>query len=426
MTHVRYRILALLFGVSFVNYLLRNNLSIVLPSIRAEFEFSNEQIGWILASFNIAYTVFQVPGGIFGDRVGPRRAFLFLAIAWGLITAATGFVPALMGASAAAVLVGLMVARALMGVTDAPMFPVAAGTIANWFPPGHWAFPNAMLSSGLALGQAATGPVVTTLITFFGWRGSFLSLAPLGFAIALAWWFGARDAPQEHRATDEAERAFIRHGRALLPQAAPALAWHQVLLKRDVLLLAASYFCMNFVFLMFSQWLFQYLVEERGFSLLEGGLMYAAPFVVGAVFASVGGLTCDFLCRQIGPRWGCRLPAIAALLMVAWLLLAGARAPDPYVAVALLSLCFGFTQFTEGIYWSAATYASEPHTAMATGVLNTGGNITGFLAPAVGILLDRFGWMTTFAAGSAFAIMAALLWLTVSLAPRVRAATIPA
>ena len=75
------------------------------------------------------------------------------------------------------------------------------------------------------------------------------------------------------------------------------------------------------------------------------------------------------------------------------LLLAGAySAGSAYVAVALLSLCFGFTQFTEGPFWEASTYVAGPHTASATGVLNTGGNIAGFLAPVVGIMLDRFGW----------------------------------
>jgi ACS family glucarate transporter-like MFS transporter len=421
MTHVRYRILGLLFGVSFVNYLLRNNFSVALPAIREEFQFTHEQVGWLLLAFNVAYAVAQVPGGMFGDRFGPRRAFLVLGIAWGAITLLTGFVPALMGGSAIAVLLGLAVARALMGVTHAPMFPVGAGTISNWFPPGHWAFPNASLSAGLGLGQAATGPVVSTLIHLFGWRGSFVALAPLGALMAALWWWYARDTPAQHPRVNSAEREFAAGGRIeRRTGAAPAGSWLKVLGQRNVLLLAASYFSMNFVFLMFSQWLFQYLVEERKFSLLEGGWMYAAPFVVGAVFAVLGGATCDALCRRIGPRWGCRLPAMVALILVAVLLLAGSRAPDPYVAVALLSLCFGFTQFTEGIYWSATTYASEPNTALGTGILNTGGNITGFLAPFVGILLDRVGWLPTFAVGSGFAILAAVLWLGVSLAPRPR------
>ena len=82
---------------------------------------------------------------------------------------------------------------------------------------------------------------------------------------------------------------------------------------------------MNYVFYIFSQWLFTYLVEERGFTLLESGFLYAMPFMVGAVLAAIGGAVCDALCKRIGPRWGCRLPAVVGLLLVAVLLLAGAQ-----------------------------------------------------------------------------------------------------
>ena len=139
--------------------------------------------------------------------------------------------------------------------------------------------------------------------------------------------------------------------------------------------------------------------------------------MAGAGLAAAGGATCDFLCRRIGAKWGCRLPAIVGLSLVAVLLLAGAKSPDPYVAVILLSLCFGFTQFTEGPFWAASTYVAGPHTASATGVLNTGGNLAGFLTPVVGVMLDRLGWLPTLASGSLFAAVAAALWLFIRIEP---------
>jgi ACS family glucarate transporter-like MFS transporter len=184
-----------------------------------------------------------------------------------------------------------------------------------------------------------------------------------------------------------------------------------VLVQRDVLLLAGSYFCMNYVFYMFAQWLFTYLVEARGFTLLESGFLYVLPFAVGAALAAAGGLTCDALCRRIGARWGCRLPAMTGLLFVAVFLLAGAYAANAYLAVVLLTLCFGFTQFTEGAFWSASTYAAGPHTSTATGMMNTGGNAPGLLAPVVGMMVDQLGWLPTLASGSVFAIAGAVMWV---------------
>jgi ACS family glucarate transporter-like MFS transporter len=412
---IRYRILGLLFVLSFVNYLLRNNLSVVLPSIHEEFGFSNAELGWILGSFNIAYALFQIPGGIFGDVAGPRRALTIIAVTWGVLTAATGFVPGLLFASTTGAMVALMVVRFLMGVANAPMFPVAAGAFASWFPVGNWAFPNAVLSSGLTLGQASLGPLVTMLIIQFGWRGSFYILAPIGLLAGAWWWWYGRDAPAQHRAVSAEEIALIEAGRAPVA-AAGRDSWRTVLRNRDILLLAASYFSMNYTFYIFSNWLFIYLVEERHFSLLESGFLYALPFIVGAILAAVGGVVCDVLCRHVGPRWGCRLPGIGGLVMVAWLLLAGAASADPLTAVALLSLCFGFTQFTEGAYWQGTTYAAGPHTATASGVLNTGGNLAGFLAPLVGFLVDQFGWWTALVTGSGFAVFGALLWLLIDAA----------
>jgi ACS family glucarate transporter-like MFS transporter len=415
---VRYRILAVLFVLSIVNYLLRNNLSIAIPSIRQDHGFSSTELGWILGSFNFTYALFQVPGGIWGDRHGPRVALAIIAITWGVLTFLTGYVPGLMAASATGAMVSLVAVRLLMGIANAPLFPVMARCFADWFPSGGWAFPNAVSSVGLVLGQAMLGPLVTWLILQFGWRESFYVLAPLGLFAGAWWYWYGRDAAAQHPSVSREEVEFVMRGRA--PEnAEPADGtprpadggWRSVLMQRDVLLLAASYFCMNYVFYMFAQWLFTYLVEARGFSLLESGFLYALPFAVGATLAAIGGLTCDALCRRAGPRWGCRLTAMTGLSLVAVFLLAGAYAKNPYTAVALLSLCFGCTQFTEGAFWSAATYAGGSHTSTSTGVMNTGGNAAGFLAPVVGAMVDHLGWLATLASGSVFALVGAALWL---------------
>jgi MFS transporter, ACS family, glucarate transporter len=415
---VRYRILGVLFVLSFVNYLLRNNLSIAIPSIQDEFSFSNAEIGWILASFNYSYALLQVPGGIFGQVYGPRRALTLIALSWGVLTFLTGFVPALMAASATGTMVSLFVVRLFLGATNAPLFPITAGAFANWFAEGRWAFPNAVLSVGLVLGQAAIGPIVTALIVRYGWRESFYLLAPFGLLIGAWWYWYGRDRPAQHPAISAEEVQLIEGNRpAVAPETRERGGRRRMLMHRDVLLLAASYFCMNYVFYMFAQWLFTYLVKARGFSLLESGWLYMVPFVTGAVLAALGGLTCDELCKRIGATWGCRLPAMSGLALVAVLLIAGLYASNPYVGVALLSLCFGFTQFTEGAFWSASTYVAGRQTSAATGVMNTGGNAAGFLAPVVGLMVDHLGWLVTLASGSIFALIGAALWLLIRIRP---------
>jgi MFS family permease len=194
-----------------------------------------------------------------------------------VLTFLTGFIPTLFAASATGVMVSLCITRLLLGATNAPIFPVMAGAFARWFPEGGWGFPNGATSVGLALGQAAIGPIVTMLIVHYGWRGSFYVFAPLGLLIGAWWYWYARDRPAQHPAITAEEVRLIEGDRPQEPALRERGAWRHMLVHRDVLLIATSYFCMNYVFYMFAQWLFTYLVEARGFSLLESGWLYVLP-----------------------------------------------------------------------------------------------------------------------------------------------------
>ena len=415
-TNVRWVILALLFTVSFVAYVLRTNMSIAGESIMAELGLSKIQLGMVLSAFAWGYAIFQFPGGIFGDIVGSRRALSVITVLWGILTLATGLVPGTALASTSFILASLIGLRFLIGVAQAPLFPVfGGGTIGRWFPVSGWALPNGLASTGLTLGAAVTAPLVAWLMEKLGWRESFLITAPLAFLIAGAWWWYGRDDPADHPGVGKHELDLINAGRPSLDTVVDdKAAWKRVLKNREILLLAASYFCMNYVFFIFFNWFFIYLVDVRQFEIMKGGFFAAAPWLVGALAATVGGLWCDRLCKRLGPRWGCRIPGIVGLSLVAGLLLFGATAKNPYVAVALLSLSFGCTQLTEGAYWAASISVAGKHASAAAGVLNTGGNVVGGIgALLVPITAEAFGWVPALATGSVFAILGVGLWLLI-------------
>ncbi len=237
----------------------------------------------------------------------------------------------------------------------------------------------------------------------------------LAFLIAGVWWWYARDNPADHPRVSKKELVLINANRLSPEQIiANRSAWKRVLKNRNILLLAASYFCMNYVFYIFFNWFFIYLVDVREFKIMEGGYFAAAPWMVGAVAASVGGLWCDRLCKRFGPRWGCRIPGIVGLSLAAGLLFLGATAKDPYLAVVFLSLSFGCTQLTEGAYWTAAIFVSGKHASAGTGVMNTGGNVVGGIgALLVPITAEAFGWVPALATGSVFAMIGVGLWFFV-------------
>jgi ACS family glucarate transporter-like MFS transporter len=412
---VRWRILALLFVISFASYLYRYNLSTSGMAVRDELGLSDTQLGMMLSVFAWGYMLFQFPGGIFGQLLGTRRAMTIMVSAWGAITLLCGMLPGTQAQTTALVAGELVLLRFLMGVVQAPLFPVVASNIASWFPVARWALPNGLTSVGATLGAAATPALIAWLVSDFGWRASFYLTALPTIALAALWWWYARDKPSQHRSVSKTELALIRAGRIPQPEHPPMAALLGRLMRnREVMLLACSYFCMNWVWYIFFSWLMVYLVDVRGFSIINAGLLAAAPWIAGSFGAGLGGEACDRLCKRLGPRWGCRIPAMAGLAGSAVLMTTGAFAADPYIAVLVLSLCYACNQFTEGAYWQASIFVGGNYTAAATGILNTGGNLAGVVAtPMTAVLFEHFGWPVALATGSLFALMGAGLWLLV-------------
>jgi ACS family glucarate transporter-like MFS transporter len=411
---VRWRVLGLIVVISFAAYVLRTNLSIVGPAMVAELGLSELQLGQVFSAFALGYTLFQFPGGLLGDRVGPRLAVTVMALAWGVLTLACGLLPDATTLSAASILTLLIVLRFLMGVVQAPIFPVmTGGMVANWFPVSGWGFPNGLSSAGLNLGGAATAPLVVWLMASAGWRGSFLWSAPAALALAGVWWWYTRDYPRQHAGVRPAELALIEAGRP------PALAtvrergvWKACLRNREIALLTSSYFCMNYVFYLFFNWFFYYLVVVRGFDQQQAAGLAATQWVVGTLGALLGGLLCDGLLRRFGPRRGAPILPVVGLLASAGLLVAGAWTSQPLLAVGLLAACFGCTQLTEASFWATTIAVAGRHASAAAGVLNTGGTLAGVLgALLVPLTAEALGWSWAIGSGALAALLGAALWL---------------
>jgi ACS family glucarate transporter-like MFS transporter len=169
---------------------------------------------------------------------------------------------------------------------------------------------------------------------------------------------------------------------------------------------------MNYVFYLFFNWFFFYLVDVKGFSASDAGFLTAALWVLGAIGATAGGLVCDQMVRHFGLRYGPRRMVATSLVLSAIFLAVGAVADNPMFAIVMLCICFAFNQLTEAPFWVATMAVSGRHAPVATGVLNTGGNLPGFLG---GMLVPAtagwFGWPVAIITGSLFALIGAGLWL---------------
>lgn len=414
-TFVRWRVFVILAMASFVAYVLRSDISIAAPSMMLELGLSELEWGWVIAAFTTSYAIFQFPGGIFGDKVGPRKALAVIASLWSVAMLLTVLVPDPAVASGAMILVSLMAARFLVGIVQAPIFPVINTTISRWFPVGGWALPTGLSSTGLTLGFAAAAPVMAWLIAEFGWRTAFTMVAPLGFVVSALWWWYARDDPAEHPSINEAEVELIKAKRtaAVMTPINPP-GWVRILKNRNIILLTASYFCSNFVFYSTFSWFYYYAVTVREFDTATASYVTSTQWIAGAAGAALGGWLCDHLVRKYGLRWGSRWPIIVGQTGCAVFLVIGAFHDNAVIAVSFLALCFFFQQITEGSYWSTSIAIGNQLAGAAGGVLNTGANAMGILnALLVPWIALTFSWQVAVASGALFSILALVLLMFV-------------
>ena len=408
---IRWRIFSLLFGFGFLAYLQQKSITVTAEPMMPELGLSHFQISMIEWAFVLGYGLFQLPGGIFGQRLGARRTFVIVGIGAFLATVATPLAPYWF--TGAGLFAALLLLQLLLGCSQAAIFPLSAGVFEVWFPPRRWASVQGLQTMGLGLGAAFTPPLIANLMTRMGWQHALLwASLPAVVLIALWAWYG-RNSPREHPSVTAKELAEIG-GQSITPVDANISGRQllKILTNRNVLLLGISYLCMNYSFYLLSNWVFLYLVEERKFSVLESGWLASTPPLAAAVGAGVGGLITGALCVRFGNRWGYRLMPLFAMPLAAVLLLVSVDAANPYLAVAGLACCFAAVELNEGAYWGAAMTVGRGETMAVSGVMNTGGNLGGIIGiPIIGYLAGEHLWRTAFVIGAGFAVASAVAWL---------------
>jgi ACS family glucarate transporter-like MFS transporter len=408
---IRWRIFSLLFGFGFLAYFQQKSITVAAAQMMPDLHLTQFQISLIEFGFVVGYALFQLPGGVFGQRQGARRTFVIIGLGAFAATIGMPLAPYLLEGTG--LFVALLAVQLLLGCSQAAIFPVCAGVFEVWFPPRQWTSVQGLQTMGLGLGAALTPPLVATLMSIMGWQRAllWLSLPAVGL-IALWAWYG-RNSPREHPSMSAQELTEI--GSQELAPVDAKINFKQllnILKNRNVLLLALSYLCMNYSFYLLSNWVFLYLVQERHFSILESGWLASVPPLASAAGAGAGGLITGYLCRRVGNRWGYRLVPMIAMPIAGVLLLISVNVANPYLALAGLATCFAAVELNEGAYWGAAMTVGRGDTMAASGVMNTGGNLGGIIGiPIIGYLSGEHLWHAAFVLGAVFSVACAIAWL---------------
>ncbi len=389
------------------------NISVTSRLMMSELQFSKIEMGEIFSAFMLGYAIFQIPWGILGDRFGPRRVLTLAAILWGITTLLTGLGPGLWVPAGIASFSWLLVVRFLLGVGEAAAFPLAARAIASWMPPSIRAGAFSVVVFGTAAGSAITAPLVSWLMVRTGWRASFYVCSALAFVLAMLWNHASKLAALSENSILKEQTPKAAATKIAVDHATAAAShWWKLLRDRNLGLICISYFLDSYTMFMFVFWFYLYLIEKRGFSVLQSGLYTSLPFIVAMLFVPISGHLCDRLSVQLGPHLGRRIIGAGGLVLAAVFLLIGLRLNSPVEAIIGLSLSVGFLLSTEPAFWSASMDLSPSNVGAAGGIMNTAGNLGGVVSTAlVPVLIKHFGWTIAFGSASALALCGAILWL---------------
>ncbi len=367
----------------------------------ADLHLDKIQMGQVFSAFMVGYALFQVPWGASGDRLGAGRTLTVAALLWSATTLLTGLVPGVLVPAGLASLVALMIVRFALGVGEAAAYPLASRAIASWLPASSRAQSFSWLIVAAAAGSAFTPPLVSWVMVHLGWRPSFYLGALVALALAI-WW---RQSAGSRLDGELSGKTVADAGGA---------SWRAALRNRDVALLSASYFLDSYLLFMFLFWLYLYLVEQRGFTIMQSGFYTGLPFAVAMLLVPLSGWLCDRLSTRLRGGWGRRLVGMGGLLLSSTFLLVGADVSSPAQALAGLSLAVGFLFCTEPAYWSTSMDLGGAHAGTVGGVMNMAGNLGGVVSTAlVPVLVKHYGWPFAFESAAALALGAALLWLLV-------------
>jgi ACS family hexuronate transporter-like MFS transporter len=326
--NLRWVIAGLLFTATVINYVDRQALSIVAPVLTKELHLTPVQYAGILQGFLYAYTIMYLVSGILVDRWGTRRALAAFMTWWSLSNVMHAF------AHTAAELGAF---RILLGIGEPGNFMAAARATSEWYPPQERAFLNGVGNAGAAVGAIVSAPLVVWLYVRVGWRPMFVITGCLGFVWLLAWLLLYR-LPERHPLITESELLLIRRSNTTdTPLPAEKIPWIELLRFPQTWGLFWSRFLSDPVWWFYLFWLPKFLVEQRGFTMVELGMLGWLPYLAADVGAISGGLLSGYLVKRQWPVLKARSRGMLpfALMMPLSIVIAF----TPSTAVALTIIC---------------------------------------------------------------------------------------
>jgi ACS family hexuronate transporter-like MFS transporter len=368
----RWILCALLFFATTINYIDRQLLGILAPTLQREVGWSEIDYANIVSAFQGAYALGLLACGRLIDRVGSRIGLILAVSVWSLASAAHGL---------ASSVIGFASARFGLGLAEAGNFPASIKTVSEWFPGRERAFAIGIFNSGSNIGAIITPLMVPLIVATWGWRAAFLASGALGLMWVVAAFVLFAPIQSGHEKEDAAKVSATR------------VPWRSMLTKRSAWGFGVAKFLTDPIWWFYLYWAPKYLGSQYGVDL--AGL--AAPLVTIYLLADVGSILGGWLSvgmvrRGVDPLSARRKVMLWCALLTLVVIFAP-RAGEMWLSVLLIGVAAAAHQG-----WSANLFATvsdmfpETEVASITGFGGMMGAIGGMLiATLTGIILQYTG-----------------------------------
>jgi len=398
----RWKIVALLFFAATINYVDRQTIAILAPTLQTIFNLSEKDYGFINAGFTIAYAIGLISMGGLIDKIGTRLGYIISISVW----SAAGMFHAVANS-----FITFMVARFTLGIGESANFPAAVKTVTEWFPKRERALATGIFNSGTSIGAMITPLIIPFIALKWGWQSAFLITGASGF-IWLICWIIIYKKPEENPRLKASEREYILQDGI---DAIERVPWRKIFYYKQTLGICLARFLTDPIWWFFLLWLPKFLDKTYHLDLHTVGLPIFIIYtfsIGGSIFG--GWLSSHFIKRGKNPVASRKLTIFLLALLVIPIFFAS-TASNLWTAVALITMAtFAHQGYAANIY----TIVSDIYPKNAVGSMI---GLSGFAGALGGSLFAAFVGMILHFTGSYYIVFGIasvaylLCWLSLKL-----------
>lgn len=411
----RYRwfICGLIFAATVINYIDRQMIGVLKPTLQQEFHWTEVTYGNIVFWFQAAYALGFLIFGRLMDRLGTRVGY---ALAMGLWTLAH-IAHALTRSS-----IGFMVARFALGLGESGNFPAGLKAVADWFPKNERTLAIGVFNAGSNIGAILTPLLVPAITLAMGWRAAFLLTSLLSLVWLPIWWICYRR-PEDHPRVEAAELAYIRSDSTVQ---IPSIPWRRLFRFPETWAFGIGKFLIDPIWWMFLFWLPDFLARRHGLDLKTFGPPLIAIYLLSDIGSVTGGWLSSYLMKRgMTVNRARKLALLVCAVCVTPIMFAG-NIDSLWLAVLIVGLATAAHQGFSATFFS---FPSDVFPREAVGsVVGIGGAIGAVggmvMAKYAGWVLERLGTYTPIFAVASGSYLVALLVLHL-LSPRMTPVKLP-